>query len=40
VLGSSDKICIGDVALRLRLLPSLLCAPLGGHLGDVFRLPS
>jgi hypothetical protein len=41
VLGSSDKICVGGVALRLRLLLGLLLrAPLGGRLGDVFRLSS
>jgi hypothetical protein len=41
VLGGSDKICVGGVALRLRLLLGLLlCATLGGHLGDVFLLAS
>jgi hypothetical protein len=41
VLGSSDKICVGGVTLRLRLLLSLLLrAALGGRLGDVFLLPS
>jgi hypothetical protein len=41
VLGSSDKICVGGVALWLRLLLGLLFrAPLGGCLGDVFLLPS
>jgi hypothetical protein len=41
VLGSSDKICVGGVALRLRLLfRLLLCATLGGRLGDVFLLAS
>jgi hypothetical protein len=41
VLGSSDKICVSGVALRLRLLLGLLLrAPLGGRLGDVFLLPS
>jgi hypothetical protein len=41
VLGSSDKICVSSVALRLRLLLGLLLrAPLGGRLGDVFLLPS
>jgi hypothetical protein len=41
VLGGSDKICVGGVALRLRLLLSLfLRASLGGRLGDVFLLPS
>jgi hypothetical protein len=41
VLGGSDKICVGGVAFRLRLLLGLLFrAPLGGRLGDVFLLPS
>jgi hypothetical protein len=41
VFDSSDKICIGGVALRLRLLLGLLLrAPLGGRLGDVFLVPS
>jgi hypothetical protein len=41
VLGSCDKIYVNDVALCLRLLLGLLlCAPLGGRLGDVFLLPS
>jgi hypothetical protein len=41
VLGSSDKICVSGVALRLRLLLGLLlCATLSGRLGDVFMLPS
>jgi hypothetical protein len=41
VLGSSDKICVGGVALRLRLLLGLLLrATLGGRLRDVFLLPS
>jgi hypothetical protein len=41
VLGSSDKICVGGVALCLRLLLGLfLRATLGGRLGDVFLLPS
>jgi hypothetical protein len=41
VLDSSDKICVGGVALRLRLLLGLLLhATLGGRLGDVFLLPS
>jgi hypothetical protein len=41
VLGSSDKICVDGVALRLRLLLGLLLrAPLGGRLGDVFQLSS
>jgi hypothetical protein len=41
VLGGSDKIYVGGVALRLRLLfRLLLCATLGGRLGDVFLLVS
>jgi hypothetical protein len=41
VLGGSDKIYVGGVALRLRLLFCLLlCATLGGRLGDVFLLAS
>jgi hypothetical protein len=41
VLGRSDKICVGGVALRLRLLLGLLLrALLGGRLGDVFLLAS
>jgi hypothetical protein len=41
VFHSSDKICVGSVALRLRLLLGLLFrATLGGRLGDVFLLPS
>jgi hypothetical protein len=41
VLGSSDKIYVGGVALRLRLLLGLLLrATLGGCLRDVFLLPS
>jgi hypothetical protein len=41
VLGSSDKICVSGVALRLRLLLGLLLrAPLGRRLGDVFLLSS
>jgi hypothetical protein len=41
VLGSCDKIRVSGVALCLRLLLGLLLrAPLGGCLGDVFRLPS
>jgi hypothetical protein len=41
VLGSGDKICVGGVALRLRLLLGLLlCAALSGRLGEVFLLPS
>jgi hypothetical protein len=39
VFDSSDKICVGGVALRLRLLLGLLFhAPLGGRLGDIFLL--
>jgi hypothetical protein len=37
VFDSSDEICVSSVALCLRLL---LCATLGGRLGDVFLLPS
>jgi hypothetical protein len=41
VLGSGDKIRVSGVALGLRLLLGLLFrAPLGGHLEDVFLLPS
>jgi hypothetical protein len=41
VLGGSDKICVGGVALCLRLLLGLLLrAALGGRLGDVFLLAS
>jgi hypothetical protein len=41
VFDSSDKICVGGIALRLRLLfRLLLCALLGGCLGDVFLLAS
>jgi hypothetical protein len=41
VLGGSDKICVGGVAFRLRLLLGLLLhAVLGGRLGDVFLLAS
>jgi hypothetical protein len=41
VLGGGDKICIGGVALCLRLLLGLLLrAELGGRLGDVFLLAS
>jgi hypothetical protein len=41
VLGDSDKICVGSVAFRLRLLLALfLHAALGGRLGDVFLLAS
>jgi hypothetical protein len=41
VLGSSDKMRVSGVVLRLRLLLGLLlCARLGGRLGGVFlRLP-
>jgi hypothetical protein len=41
VLGGSDKICVGGVAFRLRLLLALLLhAALSGRLGDVFlRVP-
>jgi hypothetical protein len=40
VLGG-DKICVGSVVLRLRLLLGLLLlAALGGRLGDVFLLAS
>jgi hypothetical protein len=39
VFDISDKICVGGVALRLRLLFRLLIrALLGGRLGDVFLL--
>jgi hypothetical protein len=39
VLGGGDKICVGGIAFRLRLLLALLLrAALGGRLGDVFRL--
>jgi hypothetical protein len=39
VLDSSDEICISGVALRLCLLLGfLLCAVLGGCLGDIFLL--
>jgi hypothetical protein len=39
VLGGGDKVCVGDVAFRLRLLLALLRrAALSGRLGDVFRL--
>jgi hypothetical protein len=38
VLGGGDKVCVGGVALRLRLLLALLPrAVLSGRLGDVFR---
>jgi hypothetical protein len=41
VLGGSDKICVGGVAFRLRLLFRLLLrATLGRRLGDVFLLAS
>jgi hypothetical protein len=41
MFGGSDKICIGGVAFRLRpLFGLLLCAALGGRLGDVFLLAS
>jgi hypothetical protein len=41
VLGGGDKICIGGVAFRLRLLLGLLFrAALGGRLGDVLLLAS
>jgi hypothetical protein len=41
VLDSGDKICIGGVAFRLRLLLGLLLrVALGGRLGDVFLLAS
>jgi hypothetical protein len=41
VLGGSDKICVGGVALRLRLLLGLLLrAALGRRLRDVFLLAS
>jgi hypothetical protein len=39
MLGGGDKVCIGGVAFRLRLLLALLPrAALSGCLGDVFRL--
>jgi hypothetical protein len=39
VLGGGDKVCIGGVAFRLRLLLALLLgAALSGRLGDIFRL--
>jgi hypothetical protein len=39
VLGGGDKICVGGVAFRLRLLLALLLrAALSGRLGDVFLL--
>jgi hypothetical protein len=39
MLGGGDKVRVGGVALRLRLLLALLPrAVLSGRLGDVFRL--
>jgi hypothetical protein len=39
VLGGGDKVCVGGVAFRLRLLLALLLgAALSGRLGDIFRL--
>jgi hypothetical protein len=38
VLDGSDKVRVGGVAFRLRLLALLLRAALSGRLGDVFRL--
>ena len=39
VLSGGDKVCVGGVAFRLRLLLALLPrATLSGRLGDVFRL--
>jgi hypothetical protein len=41
VFGSGDKICVGGVAFRLRLLLALLLrVALSGRLGDVFLLAS
>jgi hypothetical protein len=41
MLGGSDKICVGGVALCLRLLLRLLLrVALGGRLGDIFLLAS
>jgi hypothetical protein len=41
VLDGGDKICVGGVAFRLRLLLGLLlCAALSGRLGDIFLLAS
>ncbi len=41
MLGGSDKICVGGVAFRLRLLLALLLrVALSGRLGDVFLLTS
>jgi hypothetical protein len=39
VLGCGDKVCVGGVVFRLRLLLALLLgAALSGRLRDVFRL--
>jgi hypothetical protein len=39
VLSGGDKVCVGGVAFRLRLLLALLLgAALSGRLGDIFRL--
>jgi hypothetical protein len=39
VLGGGDKVCVGGVAFRLRLLLALLLGvALCGRLGDIFRL--
>jgi hypothetical protein len=39
ILSSGDKVRVGDVAFRLRLLLALLLsAALSGRLGDIFRL--
>ena len=39
MLGGGDKICVGGIAFRLRLLLGLLLrVALGGHLGDIFLL--
>jgi hypothetical protein len=39
VLGGGDKVCVGGVAFRLRLLLALLLgATLSGRLGNIFRL--
>jgi hypothetical protein len=41
VLGGGDKICVGGVVFRLRLLLALLlCVALSGRLGDIFLLAS
>jgi hypothetical protein len=41
VLGGGNKICVGGVAFRLRLLLALLLgAALSGRLGDIFLLAS